>query len=259
MLFPASILELGAWMNGFILVFIRISAMMASAPFFSANTISIRVRIVMASLITLVLLPVLPPPNDFELMSGAGALAIVQQLAIGLAMGFVLQMVFSALVVAGQVIAMTMGLGFATSFDPQNNVQVTVISQFYVILATLVFLSMDLHLHLISYLGKSFEFLPMTGAPISEDSFMLVVGWAAQMFAGAVSLAMPILAVILLINVGFGVMTRAAPQLNIFAVGFPVTIVVGFVFMMITMPNLLPLLTRLFEQAFENINLLLPG
>jgi flagellar biosynthesis protein FliR len=257
MLLPASLLEVGTWMEGFILVFLRISALFVAAPFFGANTISVRIRIVFASLISFVILPVLPPLEDFELMSGAGLLAVVQQLFLGIAMGFILQLVFTGLIFAGQVMAMTMGLGFATALDPQNGVQVTVVSQFYVILSTLIFLSLDLHLHLIAYLGMSFELLPITGAAIEPESFMLVAGWATHMFSGALLFALPVLAAILLINVAFGVMTRAAPQLNIFAVGFPVTIAAGFIFMILTIPSLLPTLNRFFEQAFEAMNLLL--
>lgn len=258
MLLPASILDVGTWMEGFILVFLRISALFVAAPFFGATSVTVRIRLVLAGLISMLILPSIPSLEGFDLTSGAGLLAVVQQIFLGVAMGFILQMVFSGLILAGQVMAMTMGLGFATSFDPQNGVSVPVVSQFYVIFGTLIFLALDLHLHLIGYLALSFELLPVTGAVVSPDSFMLVANWATHMFTGALLLALPTLAAILLINVAFGVMTRAAPQLNIFAVGFPVTIAGGFIFMMLTLPSLLPLLTRLFEQAFEAMNLMLP-
>lgn len=257
MLLPLALLDLGSWLEMFILVFLRISALFVAAPFFGATTVTVRVRLVLAGLISMLILPSIPHVQGFELMSGEGALALVQQLFLGLAMGFILQMVFTGLIVAGQVMAMTMGLGFATSFDPQNGVQVPVISQFYVILGTLIFLALDLHLHLLSYLFQSFTILPVTGTEMSADGFMLVVGWASHMFSGALLFALPVLAAILLINVAFGVMTRAAPQLNIFAVGFPITIAGGFIFMILTLPNLLPVFNRFFEQAFEAMNLLL--
>ena len=254
---PASLMQLGAWIDGFILVFLRISALLVAAPFFGANTITVRIRIVFAALISALILPSLPPLDGFELVSAPGILAAVQQIFLGVAMGFIVQMVFSGLIIAGQVMAMTMGLGFATALDPQNGVQVTVVSQFYVIISTLLFLALDLHLYLIGYLASSFDLLPITGAPIRPESFILVAGWATHMFTGALLFAMPVLAAILLINVAFGVMTRAAPQLNIFSVGFPITIAAGFVFMMFTFPSLLPVLNRFFEQAFEAMNLLL--
>lgn len=258
MLLPASILDLGGWMEAFILVFLRISALFLAAPFFGANSINVRIRILLAGLTTILILPSIPALGEFKIMSGVGLLAIVQQLFLGLAMGFIIQLVFTGLIVGGQVMAMTMGLGFATTFDPQNGVSVPVISQFYTIFGTLIFLALDLHLHLLSYMAGSFELLPITGANMNADGFMVVVGWASHMFSGAVLLALPTLAAILLVNVAFGVMTRAAPQLNIFAVGFPVTIAVGFLFIMLTVDSLLPIVSRYFEHAFEAMNHLLP-
>lgn len=257
MFLPLSIMDFGSWLEGFILTFLRLSAFFVAAPFFGATTVTVRIRIVLAALISMLILPSLPPMDDFELASGEGVLAIFQQLLFGVSMGFILQMVFTGLIVAGQLMAMTMGLGFALSFDPQNGVQVPVVSQFYVILATLIFLALDLHLHLLSYLIDSFALMPITGAEISANSMMMIVTWAAHMFSNALLLSMPVLAALLLVNVAFGVMTRASPQLNIFAVGFPITIAAGFAFIILSLPSVLPIFERFFEQAFEAINMLL--
>lgn len=258
MFLPLSIMDFGSWLEGFILTFLRISAFFVAAPFFGATTVTVRIRIVLAALMSMLILPSLPSLDGFQLASGEGIVAIVQQLFLGIAMGFILQMVFTGLIIAGQLMAMTMGLGFALSFDPQNGVQVPVVSQFYVILATLIFLALDLHLHLLRYLIDSFALMPITGADISTDSMMLIVNWATHMFSSALLLSMPVLAALLLVNVAFGVMTRASPQLNVFAVGFPITIAAGFTFIMLSLPSVLPIFERFFEEAFEAINLLLP-
>ena len=231
--------------------FLRMSAMFLASPVFSAAAYPVRSRILLALLVTVLITPSLPAAPALDVLSGPGLLAAAQQIVIGLAMGFILQMVFGAAVVAGQSIAMAMGLGFAMSVDPQNGVSVPVLSQFYVILATLLFLSMDGHLVLIELLANSFHLLPVGGAVLSEGFALDIVLWASQMFLGALVVALPALTALLLINLAFGVITRAAPQLNIFAVGFPVTILAGFIFIFLSMPSTLALFTSLMESGLE--------
>lgn len=231
--------------------FLRLSALFLSAPVFSAAAFPVRTRVLLAVLVTAVVTPSLPAPPDVDIVSGEGLLIAGQQIVIGLAMGFLLQMVFAAAVVAGQSIAMAMGLGFAMSVDPQNGVQVPVLSQFYVILATLLFLSMNGHLVLIELLVNSFTLIPVGLASLSDNFALNIVLWASQMFLGALVVALPALTALLLINLAFGVITRAAPQLNIFAVGFPVTILAGFAFVFLSMPSSFALFTTVMESALE--------
>jgi flagellar biosynthetic protein FliR len=128
-----------------------------------------------------------------------------------------------------------------------------VLSQFYVILSTLAFLAMDMHLLLIRYLADSFVLLPLDTGSLPASFGMTVSAWASQMFIGALMISLPIITVLLLINIALGVITRAAPQLNIFAVGFPVTIFAGFVLVMLTLPNLMPVIEGIYISAFEQI------
>lgn len=260
MYLPAVFLEFNQWIQGFILVFLRISAMFLAAPFFSAASVSVRIRVLLAALVSWIILPTINIPNGFELMSAEGLLSIAQQLLLGLSIGFMAQLVFATLILGGQLMAMSMGLGFAISLDPQNGVQTPVISQFYLILGTLIFLSLDIHLILIQFIAESFELMPVIGPVASSltssgfDSSMTIVSWASHLFSGALLFALPMLAVILIVNLALGIMTRAAPQLNIFAVGFPITLGVGFVFILLTLPSLLPMLNQWFELVFEAIN-----
>jgi flagellar biosynthetic protein FliR len=249
--------QLMGWTEQYYWPFLRISAMFLASPIFSAPSFPVRARVLLALAITALVTPSLASPPTIDMLGPAGILLAGQQVVIGLAMGFLVQLVFSAVIIAGQTLSMSMGLGFAMSVDPQNGVQVPVVSQMYMIFATLVFLGVNGHLVLIELLINSFTLLPV-GLNGLGDTFALdIVLWGGQMFQGALLLVLPALTAVLLINIAFGVITRAAPQLNIFAVGFPVTILAGFIFMFLTLPSVLSLIIELFDtglaQAFQLI------
>ena len=241
--------ELLALLQAWYWPFLRVSALLLAAPIFGASSVPVRARVLLGVLVAALLAPSLPATPAVDVVSPAGILLAAQQLLIGLAMGFVLQMAFAAIVIAGQSLAMTMGLGFAMSVDPQNGVQVPVLSQLYVILATLIFLAIDGHLVLIRLVADSFATLPVGAAPTGGELALGVVLWAGQMFACALLLALPALSAVLLVNISFGVITRAAPQLNIFAVGFPVTITVGFAFILLSMSSMVSVLQGFFDDS----------
>jgi flagellar biosynthetic protein FliR len=155
-------------------------------------------------------------------------------------MGFILQLVLAALTIAGEAIAMSMGLGFASMVDPANGVNVPVLSQFFLIMGTLLFLSLGGHLMIIQLLVNSFHSLPISTLGVERESFWVIISFASQMFIGAIWVALPALITILVITLAMGVMTRAAPQLNIFSVGFPVTMLAGFIILMLVTPGILP-------------------
>ena len=186
---PISVLDLGVWMQNFMAIFLRLSTFMLAAPIFGAPAISRQIRVVLAALISLMILPNLNSEINLNLLSMAGLLIAFNQVLLGLAMAFILQLVFGALVLAGQIIAMTMGLGFAMSLDPQNGIQVPVVSQFYVIMGTLLFLVLDLHLFVMLFLFDSFSLMPVQAFSMTALISNQVVIWAGQMFTGAVLLA----------------------------------------------------------------------
>jgi flagellar biosynthetic protein FliR len=161
-------------------------------------------------------------------------------------------------VVAGESISLSMGLGFATMVDPQTGVAVPVLSQFLLIMATLLFLAMGGHLMLIQLLAESFTLIPIDSTGISPQDLYTVAAWGAEMYAGAVLIALPAVAVLLTVNMIIGVMTRAAPQLNIFSVGFPITMTVGFVtVLMVVLPSLPERMSAVWRLAFETIRRIL--
>ena len=245
--------QIFTWIGGLFWPFVRLGAMMLATPVLGARMIPVRIRIISALLMAWMLFPMLPEVPAVDPLSPAGLLITVQQVLIGVSMGFILQMVFGAVVMAGQNIAMSMGLGFASAVDPQNGVQVPVLSQFYMVVTTLVFLALDGHLVIIETLVQSFYLLPVGSTAVSADFVWQVVAWGSYMFVGGVLMAVPVMVALLLVNLSFGVMTRAAPQLNIFAVGFPVTLLAGFVLLLFSLPALLPQLSGLFADAFAAI------
>jgi flagellar biosynthetic protein FliR len=234
----------------------RISAMFVSMPVFSVHAMPARVRVIFSGALSFLVMPMLPPLPQIEMMSYEGMMIGVQQVAIGLTTGYILQMVFAAVIFAGQGIAYGMGLGFASMVDPQNGQQVPVVAQIYMITATLLFLSLDGHLLLIKLLLDSFISLPI-GQIFDLNDVWSIISWSGRIFSDGLLLSMPIIISLLLVNVMFGVASKAAPQLQIFSVGFPITLILGILLIWVTLPNMLELLPDMFNDAFELLKHLL--
>lgn len=243
--------QLLQWLADFFWPLVRIAAMLMVAPIFSIRQVSPRFRILLAVMITWLVQPLLPPAPVVPLFGPEGFMIFLQQLGIGIALGFLLQMAFNALILGGQVMAFSMGLGFANMVDPTNGVQVPVVSQFWLIMAMLAFVMMNGHLVLISALVDSFTILPVAAVGLGTAGVWELLNWATRMFAAGVVIALPVIASLLLINIGMGVVTRAAPQLNIFAVGFPITLMMGFLLIWVTLPQVMTSFGRLVLEAFD--------
>ncbi|TQV84185.1 flagellar type III secretion system protein FliR [Exilibacterium tricleocarpae] len=219
---------------------IRIGALFMAMPIIGTRIVSVRVRVVLAVAVTLIVVPLLPPLPAVAGLSLQSLMIVVQQVLIGLAMGFVLQVVFQLFVLGGQFIAMKMGLGFASMNDPANGVVVTVVSQYYLILTTLLFLSVNGHLVVIEVLVESFNTLPIAATGLTAQHFFELADLGAWMFTRATLIALPVLTSLLVVNLAFGVMSRAAPQMNVFAVGFPITLILGLLLMWLSLVSFLP-------------------
>lgn len=243
--------DAAAWVGHIFWPFLRLGALFIASPIFGARTVPVKIRIILAVAITFIIQPSLPFVETIEPLSPEGIFIIFQQIAIGIVMGMILQIMFAALVMAGQVMATTMGLGFASAVDPQNGVQVTMLGQFYLIVATLFFLVMDGHLLAIQILVDSFSALPIQADYLSVDMFWNICIFSSHMFVAALLISLPVMVGVLLVNLGFGVITRAAPQLNIFALGFPIMMTAGFLLMLLSLPVTLPLLSTLFIESFD--------
>ncbi len=241
----------------FIWPLLRISAMFVAVPLFSLRAVPARVRLILSVAMTFVVMPLLPTPPAVVMFSYEGISVAIVQVMIGLASGFIVQLVFAAVVFAGQGVALSMGLGFASMVDPQNGQQVPVVAQLYAITSTLTFLSLDGHLLLIKMLLDSFASLPIGLDGITKANIWTIISWSSRLFAGGLLLAMPVIASLLLVNIGFGVTTRAAPQLNIFSVGFPVTLILGMLLIWLTLPDVLDQFSGILTDTYDLIGQLL--
>lgn len=223
--------------SDYMLSFMRISGLFIAMVGISARTIPPTVRNLLAILLTLMIVPMLPPVPITDIVSLGTFFEILKQLLIGIAIGFISLMVIDSFVLAGQVIAMQTGLGFASIIDPVNGVNVTTIGQFYLILATLIFWTVDGHLLLINMIVISFDAFPIDGPWWTGEQFRQIAHWAGWMFVSAVTISLAPIVSLLIVNLAFGVMTKAAPQLNIFSLGFAIAQITGLVVIWITLSN----------------------
>ena len=248
--------ELVAMLTLFLWPMIRISAFMITAPLFSMDVINIRIRLMVAVVLTFFIydnqtIPTIDP------LSADGLWQIATQVFIGACMGFLLQIVNAAIVVGGEAISNAMGLGFASMVDP-NLGNVPLISQFMVILSTFIFLTLGGHLVVIQLLFQSFDSIPIGSLPPFADWLSIMFGWFPFIFLGAMNLALSMMVSLLLLNIALGVMTRSAPALNIIAVGFPAILLVGLLAFNVNITAMVYAIQRLWTQALATLQLF-PG
>jgi flagellar biosynthetic protein FliR len=226
-------------------------------PVIGSAFVPVRVRLLLALMLTTVMAPVLQNVPPAEFLSLAGTLMTLKEIAIGIAMGFMVQIVFDAVTLGGQVIAMSMGLGFAVFLDHARGVNIPVLGQLFLMLGLLIFLSLDGHLAMIQLLADSFQMLPIaTGMP-STLAISALLEWSGQLFVVAVKISLPAITAIIVVNLSFGVMSRAAPTLNLFAVGFPVAMLLGFVVIFLNLESLQENVTLFLEQTLTMLPTLL--
>jgi flagellar biosynthetic protein FliR len=242
--------QLEAWMTQIFWPFVRIGSCFMVAPAFAAIFVPPRVRLVLAGAVALLVAPLIPSTAEVTPFSAAGMVVTVQQLLIGAALGFALQIVFDAVSMGGQLLANSMGLSFAFNVDPMRGSGTPALGQLYAILVMLTFLALNGHLMLIEVLVEGFRTLPVGSGGLTGDALWQLVGWGSQIFLGALNVALPGITALLIVNLAFGVMSRAAPTLNLFAVGFPVSLVFGLVIVLVGLPTLQTSFISLMEQAF---------
>lgn len=244
--------ELDAWLGLFVFPLTRILGLLATTPVFNNAALPVRIRLVMGLAIAMALAPALPaPPPQLAAGSWLGLAVIGEQMLIGVMMGFALRIALVALDVAGELIGLQMGLSFATFFDPGNSGQTPVMTQFLGFLTALMFLAMNGHLLALSLLAESFVLLPVSATPFHAIALWSLMSSAAMMFSLGVMLALPLIAALLVTNISLGVLSRVAPTLNLFAVGFPVTLALGFIVLWLILPYLGVAMETVFSRGFD--------
>lgn len=243
--------QLNAWLVAFAWPLVRILGLIMVAPVFGHRSVPTRVKIGLGVFVTLIVGPTLPPMPEVGLGSWQGLLILVQQLLIGIAVGFTMRVVFAAVEAAGEIVGLQMGLGFASFYDPQSAGQTLVLARFFNLLAMLAFLATNTHLLLLGVLTESFQTLPVSTQPLAAAGFHNVAAFGSSVFVLGLQIALPVIAILLMTNLALGILTRSAPQLNIFAIGFPITLGVGLIVLDFSMPYLAPQLEHMFMQALK--------
>lgn len=231
----------------------RISGLFLTMPLISSVLIPTRIRLVFALALAFLCAPAIPANLSLLHFDGQYLVLVMHELLLGILMGFVLQLVFQVFVLGGQVIAMQAGLGFATMVDPASKASVPLISQFYLMMVSLMFLTLNGHLAVLDALLSSFREMPVGKITIGLSAIASVVSFSGWMFKEAVLVALPAILSLLIINLAFGVMTRVAPQLNIFSMGFPITLLMGMVIVRISLPGVSAQIADSLEQGMRLI------
>lgn len=251
--------QLLTWVSTFWLPFVRIAGAMMAAPIFGNRNIPMRVRILLGLLVAILVTPNLPESAAVNPLSVSAMLMAANELLIGIMMGFLIQLIFEAFMFAAQMIATGMGLAFSVMTDPQQGISIPVLGQFLMLITTLLFLSMNGHLEFLNMVAGSFQAWPVGQAWLGADVAFQLAGALSDMFRGAVRVALPAVMALLVVQIAMGVVSRAAPTLNLFAVGFPIAIFLGFVVVERILPGLLPILDFMLTTAVEEVGLLLQG
>ena len=235
----------------------RIMGCIGLVPLFNTRSIPQRTKLGLCLLITILVVPTLPPMPQVPLDSAMGLLIMAQQILIGASVGFAMRIVFSSIELAGDLIGLQMGLGFAVFYSPNANANLPVLAQIFGMYALLLLLAMNGHLMIIDIIVRSFEFLPVQlglGQGINVEGLFKVAG---MIFSTGLLLALPLVVTLFIVNLSLGVLTRAAPQLNLFAVGFPITLALGMFLVGVAMPTIGFLIQQILDRAFEAMAMVL--
>jgi flagellar biosynthetic protein FliR len=234
----------------FFFPFVRILARLSFDPLLGSRSVPVRSRVVLAMMLAVAVTPMLPANTPLRLASGDAILILLQQIAIGAALGFSVRIVFSAVEFAGQLMGLQMGLSFATLFDPVNGAQTQVIAQFLVLTTALILFAFNGHHLIITALVESFQEVPI-GSTLSVEGFSMLAHWGGTLFTVGLHISLPVTAALLTTNLTIGMMSRAAPQLNIFAIGFPLTLASGFLVLYLSLLYFPAYLDGIWLQAIE--------
>ena len=241
--------QIAAWLSPLIWPFVRVLALFTTAPVFSQKAIPMRLKVGLAFLVALCAQPVLGEQTVVSIASAQALGTLVQQVVIGLSVGFAVRLVMAAIEVAGEVVGLQMGLNFASFFDPTSNAQLSAVARFMVQIATLLFIVINGHLLVLMAVLKSFEAFPVDGNFMHAIAQMRLHEIGSAVFSSTFWIALPMIAMLLFVNLVLGIISRVAPQMNIYAVGFPVTLTVGLLGLTATLPLLEQPLVALLQKG----------
>lgn len=237
---------------------LRLSGLVLSMPIIGTQLVPARIKIILIVALTM-LVGGLVPEVKIDPFSPSGFMVGIIQLLIGVAIGLILQIIFQTFILTGQLISQQMGLGFASMMDPQNGIAVPAVGQLYMMMVMLMFLGVNGHLMVVEAIVLSFTSIPIGFEFLHFPEGSELIFWGGWLFTSALQMALPAVTALFLVNIAFGVMTKAAPQLNIFSIGFPATLLVGILIIGLTLSLILPGFHLLFDKTFELVYALLGG
>ncbi len=241
-----------AWITPLLWPFLRVLALFGALPVFAQRGVPMRVRVALAFLIAFCAQATLPPMPVIALDSAAGFLTIAQQLIIGISLGFAVRIVFSAVEFAGELIGLQMGLNFAGFFNPMTGGEATATSRFFGVSVSWLFIVINGHLLLIAAVVQSFQAFPVGPEPFAFLRAVQPQVWGAEVFRLGLWIALPLIAMLLFVNLVLGIISRVAQQMNVFAIGFPITVSVGLAGVLLTLPMMEAPFTMALEQMLAN-------
>ena len=227
-----------AWITPILWPFIRVLALFGAMPVLAQRSVPVRARVALAFLIAFCAQASLPTMPVIALDSAQGFMTVAQQLLIGISLGFAVRIVFAAVEFAGEIVGLQMGLNFAGFFDPATGGQATAMSRFYGVSVSWLFIVMGGHLMLIAAVVQSFHAFPVGPEPFAFLRAVQPQRWGAEIFELGLWIALPLVAMLLFTNLVLGIVSRVAQQMNIFAIGFPITLSVGLLGVLLTLPML---------------------
>lgn len=243
--------QLMAWLTPILWPFLRILAVFTAAPIFSNRAFPVRARIALALLIALAAQASLPAQPLIDLNGAQAWGAVVQQVGVGLAIGFVVRLVLTAVQLAGEIVGFQMGLNFAAFFDPAMSTQSSATASFFGYMASLLFVVLNGHLMVLMAVIRSFEAFPVDQNFLHALSLMKLYSLGGELFASGLWIALPMVGMLMFVNLALGIVSRVAPQMNIYAVGFPLTLFVGLAGIAVTLPMLDRPFLALMERAID--------
>ncbi|TDO16781.1 MULTISPECIES: flagellar biosynthetic protein FliR [Halomonas] len=249
--------QLHGWLVAFLWPFARITALMLSAPLWGHSSIPRQTKLALGGTLAVVVAPILPPMPEVPIVSWAGLGILVEQLLIGAAIGLTVRVMLTVVQASGDFIGLQMGLAFATFFDPSSGTNMVVLSRILYMITLLMFLAFNGHLMVLEVLVTSFQTLPIGIGRFNPDAFIMLARYGGTIYTAGLLLALPLVASLLIVNLSLGILNRAAPQLTVFNIGFPTSLTVGLILLMVLMTDLGSFLERLFSQGLGFLQQLL--
>jgi flagellar biosynthetic protein FliR len=243
--------QLVAWLSPILWPFLRVLAVFTAAPIFSSKAFPVRARIALAFFIAYAAQASLADQPLIEINGPDAMGAVIQQVGIGLAIGFTVRLVFAAVELAGEVVGFQMGLNFAAFFDPSLNTQSSAVARFFGHMASFLFVVMNGHVMVMMAVIKSFKAFPVDQNFLEALKTMKLYNLGADLFASGLWIALPMIGILMFVNLALGIVSRVAPQMNIYAIGFPITLSVGLVAITATLPMLDQPLLALMGRAID--------